>query len=98
MFFSHIKAAIAYSPQITMDDGADLISTIHKDYPELCGQIIGSMEETTTGVIRLRAMAKDGALKIPVVAVNDAKPKIYSITAMAPGNPPWMALCAPPMF
>lgn len=75
MFFKHIKAAIAHGPQVTMDDGADLISTIHKDYPELCGQIIGSMEETTTGVIRLRAMAKDGALKIPVVAVNDAKTK-----------------------
>jgi len=74
-FFSHIKAAIAHSPNITMDDGADLISTIHKDHPELCSQVIGSMEETTTGVIRLRAMDKDGALKIPVVAVNDAKTK-----------------------
>ena len=75
MFFKHINSAVAHRPQITMDDGADLISTIHKDHPELCSQIIGSMEETTTGVIRLRAMAKDGALKIPVVAVNDAKTK-----------------------
>lgn len=75
MFFSHIRAAIAHSPRITMDDGADLISTIHKDHPGLCAQIAGSMEETTTGVIRLRAMAKAGALKIPVVAVNDAKTK-----------------------
>lgn len=74
-FFSHLKAAIAHSPNITMDDGADLISVIHKEHPELCEQIVGSMEETTTGVIRLRAMAKDGALKIPVVAVNDAKTK-----------------------
>jgi len=74
-FFKHLKAAVEHSPNITMDDGADLISTIHKDYPELCDQVIGSMEETTTGVIRLRAMANDNALKIPVVAVNDAKTK-----------------------
>lgn len=74
-FFSHIEAAIAHNPVITMDDGADLISTIHEKHPELIPQLMGSMEETTTGVIRLRAMAKDGALKIPVVAVNDAKTK-----------------------
>lgn len=74
-FFKHIEAAIAHSPVITMDDGADLITTIHQHHPELIPQIIGSMEETTTGVIRLRAMHKDGALKIPVVAVNDAKTK-----------------------
>jgi adenosylhomocysteinase len=74
-FFKHIEAAIAHNPVITMDDGADLITTIHQHHPELIPQIMGSMEETTTGVIRLRAMHKDGALKIPVVAVNDAKTK-----------------------
>src|SRR3989344_6630256 len=74
-FFKHIKAVIATKPDITMDDGADLVSTIHKEHPELLSQMVGSTEETTTGVIRLRAMAKDGALKIPVVAVNDAKTK-----------------------
>jgi len=74
-FFKHLKAAVEHNPNVTMDDGADLISTIHKDYPELCDQVIGSMEETTTGVIRLRAMANENALKIPVVAVNDAKTK-----------------------
>lgn len=74
-FFRHIEAAIAHQPVITMDDGADLISTIHQKYPEQAKAIMGSMEETTTGVIRLRAMEKDGALKIPVVAVNDAKTK-----------------------
>ena len=58
-----------------MDDGADLVSTIHKSHPELLPQMIGGTEETTTGVIRLRAMAKDGALKMPIVAVNDAKTK-----------------------
>ena len=74
-FFKHIEEVIAMKPDITMDDGADLVSTIHKDHPELLSKMIGSTEETTTGVIRLRAMAKDGALKIPVVAVNDAKTK-----------------------
>ncbi|RLD09322.1 adenosylhomocysteinase, partial [candidate division KSB1 bacterium] len=58
-----------------MDDGADLVSNIHSDYPEIAEKIIGSMEETTTGVIRLRAMANDGALKFPVIAVNDAMTK-----------------------
>lgn len=74
-FFKHIKTVIAEKPDITMDDGADLVSTIHKEHPELLASMIGSTEETTTGVIRLRAMARDGALKIPVVAVNDAKTK-----------------------
>lgn len=74
-FFRHIEQVIATKPDITMDDGADLVSTIHKDHPKLLSKMIGSTEETTTGVIRLRAMARDGALKIPVVAVNDAKTK-----------------------
>ena len=59
------------------DDGADLVSTIHKEFPEVGKNILGSMEETTTGVIRLRAMANDGALKFPVIAVNDAKTKHF---------------------
>jgi adenosylhomocysteinase len=58
-----------------MDDGADLVSTLHADYPAKCTQVICSMEETTTGVIRLRAMAKDKALRIPIIAVNDAETK-----------------------
>lgn len=74
-FFRHLHTAIEHNPVITMDDGADLVSTIHKEYPQILNQMIGSMEETTTGVIRLRAMEKDGALKIPVVAVNDAQTK-----------------------
>lgn len=74
-YYKHLHAAIKHSPVITMDDGADLVSTIHSDYPEMSGQILGSMEETTTGVIRLRAMEKDGALKFPVIAVNDATTK-----------------------
>lgn len=74
-YYQHLEAAIAHSPVVTMDDGADLVSTIHSKYPELIPQLLGSMEETTTGVIRLRAMERDGALKIPVVAVNDATTK-----------------------
>ncbi len=76
-YYEHIRAAIDHGPVITMDDGADLVSTIHADNPELADQIICSMEETTTGVIRLRAMAKDGALKFPVIAVNDADMKHF---------------------
>jgi len=74
-YYEHIRAAIEHGPVVTMDDGADLVSNIHFDYPEIVKNVIGSMEETTTGVIRLRAMARDGALKFPVIAVNDAKTK-----------------------
>ena len=75
VYYKHLHAALKFSPQITMDDGADLVSVIHKEYPKLIPQIIGSMEETTTGVIRLKAMERDGALKLPVIAVNDAATK-----------------------
>lgn len=74
-FFQHIEALIAERPVLTMDDGADLVSTIHQKHPELLPSMLGGTEETTTGVIRLRAMHRDGALKMPVVAVNDAKTK-----------------------
>ena len=74
-YYEHVRAAIEHDPVVTMDDGADLVATIHSDYPDKCGQIVGSMEETTTGVIRLRAMHNDGALKMPVFAVNDAQTK-----------------------
>ncbi|MDO8552674.1 MAG: adenosylhomocysteinase [bacterium] len=74
-FFKHLKCVIAQKPHITMDDGADLASTIHKEHKELLPKIIGGTEETTTGVIRLRSMARDGALKMPIVAVNDARTK-----------------------
>jgi len=74
-YYEHITAAIGHSPVITMDDGADLVSTIHAKYPDVAKNVIASMEETTTGVIRLRAMEKDGALQFPVIAVNDADTK-----------------------
>ena len=74
-YYDHIRTAIEHDPQVTMDDGADLVSTLHAEYPEKLKNVKGSMEETTTGIIRLRAMHKDGALKIPVFAVNDAETK-----------------------
>ncbi|MFC1724039.1 adenosylhomocysteinase [candidate division KSB1 bacterium] len=74
-YYDHITAAIEHNPVVTMDDGADLVSSIHAKYPELVKKVIASMEETTTGVIRLRAMEKDNALKFPVIAVNDADTK-----------------------
>jgi adenosylhomocysteinase len=74
-YYDHIKAALDLKPQITMDDGADLVSTIHKSRTELIDDIYGGTEETTTGVIRLRAMANDGALRFPVIAINDSNTK-----------------------
>jgi len=74
-YYDHVKSAIQHQPVVTMDDGADLVSEIHNGYPDVAKNIIGSMEETTTGVIRLRAMAADGALQFPVIAVNDAMTK-----------------------
>ncbi len=74
-YYKHIAAAIEHRPVVTMDDGADLVSAILADYPEIGKNILGSMEETTTGVIRLKAMERDGALKFPVIAVNDAVTK-----------------------
>jgi adenosylhomocysteinase len=76
-YYKHISAALDHKPHMTMDDGADLVSTIHKDRRELLPGIIGGTEETTTGVIRLRAMAADGMLQFPVVAVNDAMTKHF---------------------
>ncbi|HXW69103.1 MAG TPA: adenosylhomocysteinase [Dissulfurispiraceae bacterium] len=71
-YYRHIKDALALKPHITMDDGADVVSTLHKDAKHLIEGVIGGTEETTTGVIRLKAMAQSGALRYPIVAVNDA--------------------------
>jgi adenosylhomocysteinase len=74
-YYRHLRAALDHKPVITMDDGADLVSMLHTDYSHLAPNLVASMEETTTGVIRLRALEKDGALKIPIIAVNDAATK-----------------------
>lgn len=74
-YYTHLHRVIKEEPHIVIDDGADLISTLHKDYPELSMKVLGGMEETTTGVIRLKAMARQGVLKFPIIAVNDAYTK-----------------------
>ena len=76
-YYSHITAALNHAPMVTMDDGADLVSTIHTERKELIKNIIGGTEETTTGVIRLRSMAEKGVLKFPVISVNDASTKHF---------------------
>ena len=74
-YYSHITAAVDHHPHMTMDDGADVIGVLHSKRPEQLGEIIGGTEETTTGVIRLRALEADGKLGFPIVAVNEAKTK-----------------------
>ncbi|MGH9807811.1 MAG: adenosylhomocysteinase, partial [Terriglobia bacterium] len=76
-YYQHISAALDHKPQITMDDGADLVTQLLTKRTDLLSNVIGGTEETTTGVIRLRAMAKDGTLKFPVIAVNDALTKHF---------------------
>jgi adenosylhomocysteinase len=76
-YYRHIITALEHKPQITMDDGADLVSTLHKDYTELAADVIGGTEETTTGVIRLRNIAGAGKLIYPIIAVNDAQTKHF---------------------
>lgn len=74
-YYRHIESVLKGGPNITMDDGADLVSTLHTKRKDLIGGVIGGSEETTTGVIRLEAMAKEGALAYPIIAVNNAKTK-----------------------
>src|SRR5690242_19207429 len=76
-YYSHLRAALEHKPQFTMDDGADLVTMLLSKRTDLVSNVIGGTEETTTGVIRLRAMAKDGTLKYPVIAVNDAETKHF---------------------
>ncbi len=74
-YYSHILAALDHKPQITMDDGADLVTTLHTKRQDALEGVLGGTEETTTGIIRLRAMAKEGVLRFPIIAVNDADTK-----------------------
>lgn len=77
LYYKHINQALDFKPHITMDDGADLVSTLHQSRQNLIDNVLAGTEETTTGVIRLKAMAADGALRFPVVAVNDSKTKHF---------------------
>src|SRR5439155_3857577 len=74
-YYSHITAAVDHHPHMTMDDGADVIGVLHSQRQDQLGEIIGGTEETTTGVIRLRALEQEGRLGFPIVAVNEAKTK-----------------------
>src|SRR5919202_2553344 len=74
-YYQHIEAAVDHKPQLTMDDGADVIGVLHSARREQLGDIVGGMEETTTGVIRLKALEREGALGFPIIAVNDAETK-----------------------
>jgi adenosylhomocysteinase len=76
-YYKHLQSALAHRPNVSMDDGADLVSQLHGDWSHLAKDVIGGTEETTTGVIRLRSMAKDGVLKFPVISVNDANTKHF---------------------
>jgi adenosylhomocysteinase len=76
-YYKHINSALEHKPHLTVDDGADLVSTAHREKTKLLANIIGGTEETTTGVIRLRNMAEKGKLKYPIIAVNDAKTKHF---------------------
>ncbi|OGY44956.1 MAG: adenosylhomocysteinase [Candidatus Buchananbacteria bacterium RIFCSPHIGHO2_01_FULL_39_8] len=75
IYYKHLEAAIKHKPDITMDDGADLLSLLHSKYQKQAYKVKGSMEETTTGVIRLKALEREGRLLVPIIAVNDAKTK-----------------------
>src|SRR4030043_1111489 len=86
-YYRHINNALSLNPQITMDDGADLVSTLHKDSKGLLNGVICGTEETTTGVIRLRAMAEKGFLKYPIIAVNDAYTKYLFDNRYGTGQP-----------
>lgn len=76
-YYGHLEATLDMKPQITMDDGADLVSTLHEARSSQLSEVIGGTEETTTGVIRLRSMEKNGVLSYPIIAVNDAKTKHF---------------------
>jgi len=74
-YYAHLKTAVAFHPRVTMDDGADLLSLLHTTYKQQAKEILGSMEETTTGVIRLKSLEREKKLLVPIIAVNDAKTK-----------------------
>ena len=88
-YFDYVRTVLDYKPNVVVDDGADLVATIHKDMPELIPGILGASEETTSGVKRLRAMKNDGVLKFPVIAVNDALSKYLFDNRYGTGQSVW---------
>lgn len=91
-YFGHIEALIQTKPDLFIDDGGDLTSLFHSKHPEMLQHILGGAEETTTGIIRLRSMDKDGALKIPMIAVNDALTKYFFDNRYGTGQSAWDAI------
>ena len=83
-YYQCIEDVLSYRPRITVDDGADLVATIHSKHRELLGHVVGGTEETTTGVIRLRALAREGRLGYPIIAVNDAYTKYLCLLYTSP--------------
>ena len=86
---AHIKSALAAKPNLIVDDGGDVITMLHREFPELLENVIGASEETTTGVLRLKAMEKAGELKIPVIPVNDAQCKYLFDNRYGTGQSVW---------
>lgn len=91
-YFGHLNALAQFEPDLIIDDGGDLNTLLHSDYPEVLAKVLGGCEETTTGIIRLRSMAKDGALKIPMIAVNDALSKYFFDNRYGTGQSAWDAI------
>lgn len=91
-YFAHLNALANFQPDLFIDDGGDLTSLLHSQYPQYLKNIIGGCEETTTGIIRLRSMANDGALKIPMIAVNDALSKYFFDNRYGTGQSAWDAI------
>lgn len=91
-YFSHIEALAQTKPDLFIDDGGDLTSLFHSKHPEMLKDILGGCEETTTGIIRLRSMAKDNALRIPMIAVNDAMTKYFFDNRYGTGQSVWDAI------
>ncbi len=86
---NHLRRALEFGPNIIIDDGGDLVSMLHKEFPDLLPNVIGGCEETTTGIIRLRAMAKENALKFPMIDVNDARCKHFFDNRYGTGQSVW---------
>ena len=88
-YFDYVKTVLSYKPNVIVDDGADLVASVHKDMPELIANILGGSEETTSGVKRLKAMSTQGVLKFPVIAVNDALSKYLFDNRYGTGQSVW---------
>ena len=95
-YYRHIHAIVDRGPQITMDDGADVVGVLHGERSDKLSGVLGGTEETTTGVIRLQALEREGKLGYPIIAVNDAKTKHFSTTVTAPASPPSTGSSVPP--